>query len=99
LPYFESRGIDLMKSEYDAFATFICEKRSCSAFVLASSHKRFLGALAESNFDAAQLQKYHEEFTERKEEGWGAAMLEGIGALRQAIESVDEGSVVLLSIV
>ena len=99
LPYLDEQGIDLMKSEHDELSCFLSEKRQATCFILTNAQKeKYLGQLGSGSFSEEALRDYFNEFNATEESEIGNAMLDGITSLRESLESIDEGSVVLLSI-
>jgi hypothetical protein len=100
LPYLEEQGVDLMKSSYDDLAEALTASSGASQFFLTSAHKAAcLERLNPSAYDVASLRDYYNAFNERDEpEAIGRAMLDGIEAIRRALDAVGDDTVVLLSI-
>jgi len=100
LPYLHERHqIDLMKSEYDELAAYLCKAREATFFVFTQSHKAaFFERLDPALFSEANLRQYFNEFNEANEQQVGKAMLDGVSAFRQALGQVNDESVVLFSI-
>jgi len=99
LPYLEEQGLDLMKSEYDELSRFLSEKRQATCFILTYAQKEeYLGRLGSGSFSEEALRDYFNEFNAAEESEIGKAMLDGITSIRESLESIDEGSIVLLSV-
>jgi hypothetical protein len=100
LPYLDSCGVDLMRSDYDAFSTALTKARGGTLFcVLTSRHKKlFANQLETSRHSKSSLHKYYCEFNERDEPAAGEAMLTGLKALKEAIDRVDAKTVVILEV-
>jgi len=98
LPFLEEHGIDLMKSEHGELARYISEKRQTTCFILTSAEKKFMPQLLPEMFSEAVLRDYFNEFNGSNESDIGKAMLYGIQALGESLQSVDENSVVILII-
>jgi len=94
----EEFQIDLMKSAHDELATFLAEARRATTFVLALEHKeKYLEKLA-APVSADRLRDYYNGFNEVDEPDSGVPMQDGIRAFREALEQVDENSVIVLQI-
>ena len=99
LPFLQEQGIDLMESEYDDLATHISSERRISCFILTEPHRAaYLEKLAPDGFTVDALRDYYNEFNECSDPEAGLPMLEGIAALRQSLESLDDQSVVVVAI-
>ncbi len=99
LPFLQARQIDLMHSDFDALATHLTQKRGATYFVFTDAHKRaHLTKLAPDSFAEGQLRDYYNEFNATSEPEAGKPMLDGIRAIQQSLQALDESSVVVLSI-
>jgi hypothetical protein len=99
LPFLEeTRGIALMKSEYDDLASLLAEKRGATYFFITQDHKKWLADLDPVKFGDDELRDYYNEFNEAQESGAGQPMLDGVRFLREAVAAVDASTVALLSI-
>jgi hypothetical protein len=97
LPYLEEdHQIDLMQSEHDQLAAQLSDRLGVPLFIFTHAHKQaYLNKLAPELFSEEKLRQYYTEFNAADEPDIGAAMLEGIRALRQSLSALDEGSVVV----
>jgi hypothetical protein len=59
---------------------------------------KYADRLDAAKFSEEQLRDYYNEFNETAEPGIGKPMIEGIKAFQQALRSIDQSSVVVLSI-
>jgi hypothetical protein len=99
LSYLQERHqIDLMKSEHDDLAMFLCKERHASIFFLTNEHKRvYLNRLQALVCSEEELTDYFNTFNEANETEIGAALLDGLSSIRESLLALDERSVVLLS--
>lgn len=95
----EERQVDLLTSEHDELATYVGNKRGFHSVILtASMRKNYSERLASLSFSEDALRDYFNEFNEVQELDSGRWMFDGIRCIRQALESVDDGHVVIVSI-
>ncbi|MEX2316122.1 MAG: hypothetical protein WD669_03155 [Pirellulales bacterium] len=95
----EQQHVDMMKSEYDELATFLTESQQASHFIFTHAHRRaYFDNLLPENFTEAMLCDYYNDFNATNEPNAGQPMLDGIRALRQSLNALDESSVVLFCI-
>ncbi|MBI5095450.1 MAG: hypothetical protein HZB26_23830 [Candidatus Hydrogenedentes bacterium] len=95
----EERQIDLMRSEFGDLSAFLTKQRGATHFIFTESHKRaYLAQLAAELFSEAQLRDYYNEFNETDEAEAGKPMLDGIGAIAQSLQSLEDGAVVVFII-
>lgn len=98
LVYLQQNQIDLMKSEFDELSTFLTNARGSTHFILTETHKRNYLSKLGGDFSEEALCSYYNEFNATAEMEMGKPMLGGIKAVRQSLNSVDESSIVILSI-
>jgi hypothetical protein len=99
LPYLEEQKIDLMHADFDELSTYLTQKRGKTHFIFTDAHKRaHLARLAPQSFSEAELRDYYNEFNATSEPEAGKAMLDGIRAIEQSLQSLDESSVIVFSI-
>jgi len=99
LVYLQNQRIDLMDSDYDELSNYLTENRGTTHFVFTEAHKQaHLARLVPESFSEAQLRDYYNEFNETAEPEAGKPMLDGVRAIRQSLQSLDEESVVVFSI-
>ena len=99
LEYLDEQGIKLMESPYDALAPDLSETLGATAFLLTPMHKEaYQARLSPSLYRADELRDYFTEFTGTDDEETGQAMLDGISAFECSLASLDNDSVVLVSI-
>jgi hypothetical protein len=100
LPYLEKQHkINLMRSEYEILADFLVKARGVTHFVLTDEQRlKYADRLDAAKFSEEQLRYYYNEFNETVEPGIGKPMIEGIKAFQWALRSIDQSSVVVLSI-
>jgi hypothetical protein len=99
LPYLQERGIDLMKSPYDALTTQLCKARGATIFIFTPAHKAAYSLrLSPEQYSADELRDYFNEFNATNESEIGLALLEGIVAIRESLASLDADSVIVFSI-
>jgi hypothetical protein len=100
LPYLEEKHqIDLMKSEYDVLATTLTTARRATHFVFTNNLRlKYLDKLNALSVPEEELRDYYNEFNATKESDAGKPMLDGVKTLRDALNRVDESSVVLFII-
>lgn len=94
----EEHQVDLMKSAHNELSDFLTNARGATSFVLTHEHKTMYLEQLASPVAATDLRDYYNEFNEVDEPNAGLFMQEGIAAFRQALGSIDEGSVVLVQI-
>jgi len=88
-----------MKSENDDLSPYLSEKRKATCFVLTSMQKKFLPQLLPESFTEEALRNYYNEFNAANEPPEiGKAMHDGVRALRESLQSLDDDSIVLLII-
>ena len=98
LPYLEEQGVDLMKSEHVELSDYISEKRQATCYILTAAEKRFLPQLRRELFSEAVLRDYFNEFNGTEELNIGEAMIDGIRAFHESLQSLDGRSVIVLII-
>ena len=98
LPFLEEQGVDLMKSEHVELSRYLSEKRQATCFIFTAAEKRFLPQLRQELFSEAVLRDYFNEFNGTKESDIGKAMLDGIRAFHESLQSLDASSVIILII-
>jgi hypothetical protein len=91
----EREQIDLEHSAYDELATFLTKARGVSHCILTSEHRKTYLAKLEMPFSEEALRDYYNEFSGTHEAEVGKPMLDGIEALRQSLNAVDDKSVVV----
>lgn len=94
----ERRQIDLMKSEHNDLAMFLCKERQASIFFLTHEHKRVYLDSLQTRVSEEELTNYFNTFNEANETKIGIALSNGFTAIRESLQTVDDKSVVLLSI-
>ena len=96
----EKKGIDLMKSKHDDIADDIIKKRQNGTFILTYDHRQqYLDKLNPDNFTTNELIDFNKEFSEEDDPELAKAEIEGIKALRDSLELLnDDTKVILLSI-
>jgi len=95
----EEHQIDLKKSPHDELSSFLSKARGSTHCVLSVEHRRaYLERLEPSAFSSEHFRRYYNEFHGTDERDIGDSMTDGIGALRQALMSLDDNSIVLLII-
>lgn len=100
LPYLEEEHqIDLMKSEYNELSTFLTQSRDATHFIFTNAHKQAYFTKLDEQFSEEKLCNYFNEFNAADEAEAGKPMLDGIRAIHQSLNQIDEESVVVLSIV
>ena len=98
IPYLaEKHGIDL-SSELTDLGSFLSEKGQSSFFPLTLKDKEMYLHRLEREFPELELRDYYNGFFESDEPDIGAAMKDGILAIKQALGAIDEESFVLLHI-
>lgn len=100
LPYLqEKHQIDLMKAEYDDIAGLLTDATGATHFIFTPSQKAaFLNRLDTAQYSEEELRDYFNAFNETNEQEIGRAMLDGIGAFRESLRQLDEGSVIVFGI-
>lgn len=99
LPYLDERNITLMSSEFDDLGAELTELRESTHFILTAEHKNnHLAELDSALFNKEELAKYFEEFNGETWPDAGDAMLNAISVLRDNLEQVDDGSIVIFAI-
>jgi hypothetical protein len=100
LPYLKkNHQIDLMKSEYDAVARSLSAESGATHFILTYALKAdHLAKLQALSIPGEELRDYYNKFNAANEPDAGKPMLEGIRALLEALNRVDDSSVVVLTI-
>src|ERR1700683_3957298 len=75
LPYLAGRkSIDLMKPDFEGLASYLCEARGDTNFVLSNVHKQaFLGQLSSLAIPEEELRDFFNEFNASKETRIGVA--------------------------
>ena len=100
LPYLDEQQIQLMKSEHDELATFLSQTLQATCFVFTDAHRQaYAGKLAPESFSEQKLCDYYNEFNATDESDAGQPMLDGVRAFRQSLSALDDGSVIVFSIV
>ena len=100
LPYLDEQQIQLMKSEHDELATFLCQSLQATCFIFTDAQRQAYAArLAPESFSAQKLGDYFNEFNASDEPDAGHPMLDGIRALRQSLSALDADSVIVFCIV
>jgi hypothetical protein len=95
----EKHQIDLMKSEHQTLASDLTKARRATHFILTSElRSKYLSKLSGLSVSEQELLNYYNYFNKATEGEAGKAMLDGIRAFRQALEQVDDSSVVLFLI-
>jgi hypothetical protein len=95
----ERRGVDLMKAPRDDLASFLPEAMTSTVFLFTGDHReRCWTSLDPASFDQGELRSYYEEFTETDEPEAGAAMLDGIKALHDALGAITANTVVVFHV-
>lgn len=100
LPYLqEKHQVDLMKAEYDDIAGLLTDATGATHFIFTPSQKAaFLDRLDPAQYSEEELRDYFNAFNETNEQEIGRAMLDGIGAFRESLRQLDEGSVIVFGI-
>ena len=99
LPYLQEQQIDLMHSEFDDLSTYLTQNRGATHFIFTEAHKRaHLAQLTPQSFSEVQLCDYYNEFNATSEPAAGKPMLDGIRAIQQSLQSLDESSVIVFII-
>ena len=100
LPYLDEQQIQLMKSEHDDLSTFLSQTLQATCFIFTDTHRQaYVAKLAPESFPEQKLREYYNEFNATDEPDAGQPMLDGIRAFRQSLSAVDDGSVIVFSIV
>lgn len=101
LPYLQQKHkIDLMKSEYAELGTFLTKTRRATHFILTSAQKtKFAKQLDSGLFSEEEMRQYFNEFNATNEQEIGRAMLDGIAAFRESLDSIDDHFVIVFSVV
>ena len=96
----ENKGIDLLKSKYDAIADSIVEKRGTSTIILTYEQRHaYLDKLDADKFSVDELIAFNKGFSENDDPELAKAEIEGIKALRRSLEQLtSDNQVVLLSV-
>lgn len=96
----EKKGIDLLKGKFDDIANVIVEKRQNSTFILTYDHKqKYLTNLSPDNFIMNELIEFNKDFSEEDDPELARVEIEGIKALRDNLNLLDDDNhVILLSI-
>jgi translation initiation factor 2B subunit (eIF-2B alpha/beta/delta family) len=89
-----------MKSKHDDIADDIIKKRQNGTFILTYDHRQqYLDKLNPDNFTTNELIDFNKEFSEEDDPELAKAEIEGIKALRDSLELLnDDTKVILLSI-
>ena len=90
--------IDFEHSEHDELRALITQSAGGYYLFLTHAHKQAFLAELEGVFSEEVLRDYYNEFNETSESEVGAAMLDGIRALRECLSKLDDQSVVLFHI-
>ncbi|MFO1459475.1 MAG: hypothetical protein U1G08_08690 [Verrucomicrobiota bacterium] len=99
LPYLqEQHQIDLMRSEQDALSKYLSENRSVTVFIFTSHHRTAYADKLGAEFSEQALRDYYNEFNGSSEPDVGKPMLDGIRAIRQSLNALDESSVIIIII-
>jgi hypothetical protein len=100
LPYLEERHqIDLMKSEYESLAKSLSKARKATHFIFTNALRaKYLDKLNALSVSEQEFCDYYNEFCETNEVELGKPMLDGVEVLRQALDRVDDSSVILFVI-
>jgi hypothetical protein len=100
LPYLEERhGIELMESEYDRAAGALSAESGMTHFVFTNALKTaHLAKLTTLSLPREELRDYYNEFNAADEPDAGEPMLDAVRAVREALNYVDDSSVVVLTI-
>ena len=100
LPYLQQKHqIDLMKSEYDELADSLTDATGCTHFIFtASQRSAFLNRLDPKLFSEDEMRQYFNEFNAAKEQAIGKAMSDGVSALHDCFDQIDDGSVVVFNV-
>jgi hypothetical protein len=98
IPYLtEKHGINL-SSELSDLGSFLSEQRRSSFFPLTLKDKEMYLQQLGQEFPESELRDYYNKLFEADDSGVGAAMKDGILAIKQALGAVDGDSFVLLHI-
>jgi hypothetical protein len=100
LPYLDEQQIQLMKSEHDELAKFLCQTLGATCFIFTDAQRQaYVGKLVPESFSEQKLCDYCNEFNATDEPDAGQPMLDGIRAFQQSLSALDDGSVIVFSIV
>ena len=95
----EKHQIDLMKSEYDGLSSDLTNARKATHFILTNElRSRYLAKLSGLSVSEQELLNYYNNFNGASESEAAKPMLDGIRAFRQALEQVDDSSVIIFLI-
>src|SRR5689334_23490186 len=93
----EERGVDLTRSSFDDLAQHLQATLGTSCFVLTHEHRQLYEAkLNASDYRDDELRDYYNTFNEVDAPDSGRPMLDGVRALRDALRSIDDQSIVLM---
>ena len=100
LSYLDEQEIQLMESEHDELATFLCETLQATYFIFTDAHRQaYVGKLAPESFSEQELCDYYNEFNATAEPNAGQPMLDGVRSFQQSLSTLDSGSVIVFSVV
>ena len=95
----DEHHVDLMDSPHNELANFLTKARGSSHSIFTNDHKlRFLKRLDPSRLSVETLRDYYNKFNGTNEPDAGTPMVDGVAAIRESLEAVDDKSVVLLII-
>jgi hypothetical protein len=96
----KKHGIQLDQGEYQSIAEEITSKREMGTLILTYDHKRkYMNELSPERFSLEELIAFNKEFSEDDDPELAKAELEGIKALRENLEAIeDDTRVVILSV-
>src|ERR1700677_3503603 len=90
--------IYLMKSEFDELSAFLTSVRGNTTSIFTEAHKRTYLAELNGDFSESELCTFYNEFNDTSETEIGTPLLEGIRALAESLNQLDETSVIVFAI-
>lgn len=99
LVYLQQQQIDLMRSDQDQLSKHLTQTRGATHFIFTSAHKQaYLSKLIPESFSEPELRNYYNQFNACNEPEAGTPMIDGICAIQQGLQALDDNSVIVFSI-
>jgi hypothetical protein len=92
------RQIDLTHSDCGELSTFLTKSRGATHFIFTNAHKEAFLTKLGGEFSEEALRDYYNEFNGSADSEVGKPMLDGIQALRECLETLDDNSIILFGI-
>jgi hypothetical protein len=86
----EKKGVDLMQSEFQELASFLCDARGAyCAFLTPALLDEFRVGVDLGECEPEELGRYFEEFNEQQDPDSGQGMLQALHWLKECLEKTD----------